>query len=258
MSKYSWISAFFLSIWSLTGSYAYSFSSSLYGPGRKLMEPVSASGSQQEISLSPYVGDNTFDSSTLLVFTSFACALISIVGLIAMVRCALRCNPQMAHDSQEINTSNITASNTGMGKMALKALPTIIYSTHSQLPEVKAMDCPICLAEFKDGQKLRLLPKCNHRFHPQCIDPWLLSHSSCPSCRDSLLEGNDKLSRAIQNSETSELLEGLSNEMTVVICPPLESVKGRASEPGTHQHQLNQSTDCICEERSKETKVVVI
>ncbi|XLS54772.1 hypothetical protein HN51_004527 [Arachis hypogaea] len=39
--------------------------------------------------------------------------------------------------------------------------------------------CAICLADFSDGDKIRFLPKCNHRFHVACIDKWLLSHSSC-------------------------------------------------------------------------------
>ncbi|PNX78977.1 RING-H2 finger protein ATL72-like [Trifolium pratense] len=49
-------------------------------------------------------------------------------------------------------------------------------------------DCPICLGEFMDGEKVRVLPNCNHGFHVECIDKWLLSHSSCPTCRQSLLE----------------------------------------------------------------------
>lgn len=48
-------------------------------------------------------------------------------------------------------------------------------------------DCAVCLCEFEPNDKLRLLPKCSHAFHMDCIDTWLLSHSTCPLCRASLL-----------------------------------------------------------------------
>ncbi|KAI7312747.1 hypothetical protein KC315_g11902, partial [Hortaea werneckii] len=43
--------------------------------------------------------------------------------------------------------------------------------------------CSICTDDFEIGQDQRVLP-CNHRFHPACIDPWLLNVSgTCPLCR---------------------------------------------------------------------------
>ncbi|KAK5128357.1 hypothetical protein LTR85_003025 [Meristemomyces frigidus] len=43
--------------------------------------------------------------------------------------------------------------------------------------------CSICTEDFEIGQDQRVLP-CNHRFHPACIDPWLLNVSgTCPLCR---------------------------------------------------------------------------
>jgi hypothetical protein len=45
--------------------------------------------------------------------------------------------------------------------------------------------CPICIVDFEEGDDLRLLPcEGKHRFHQQCVDPWLLElSSSCPICR---------------------------------------------------------------------------
>ncbi|KAI4377260.1 hypothetical protein MLD38_014920 [Melastoma candidum] len=48
-------------------------------------------------------------------------------------------------------------------------------------------DCAVCLCEFEPENKLRLLPKCSHAFHVECIDTWLLSHSTCPLCRGDLI-----------------------------------------------------------------------
>ncbi|KAK6001885.1 hypothetical protein QM012_002375 [Aureobasidium pullulans] len=47
----------------------------------------------------------------------------------------------------------------------------------------EALGCSICTDDFEMGQDLRVLP-CDHKFHPACIDPWLLNVSStCPLCR---------------------------------------------------------------------------
>ena len=45
--------------------------------------------------------------------------------------------------------------------------------------------CPICITDFEEGDDLRVLP-CDgqHKFHRDCVDPWLLQVSSqCPLCR---------------------------------------------------------------------------
>ncbi|CAF1277206.1 unnamed protein product [Rotaria sp. Silwood1] len=47
--------------------------------------------------------------------------------------------------------------------------------------------CAICLETFKNKEKLRKLEICSHYFHITCIDPWLLSHQSCPLCNRNIL-----------------------------------------------------------------------
>ncbi|EGC45264.1 RING-7 protein [Histoplasma capsulatum var. duboisii H88] len=49
-----------------------------------------------------------------------------------------------------------------------------------------ALGCPICTDDFVKGQDVRLLP-CKHKFHPECVDPWLINVSgTCPLCRVNL------------------------------------------------------------------------
>lgn len=44
----------------------------------------------------------------------------------------------------------------------------------------QGLACSVCVEDFEKGQDLRMLP-CQHRFHPECIDPWLLNVSgTCP------------------------------------------------------------------------------
>ncbi|KAL5221520.1 hypothetical protein ABZP36_026233 [Zizania latifolia] len=45
--------------------------------------------------------------------------------------------------------------------------------------------CSICLSEYTDGEMLRVMPDCRHRFHVMCLDAWLRRSASCPVCRSS-------------------------------------------------------------------------
>jgi hypothetical protein len=48
------------------------------------------------------------------------------------------------------------------------------------VPETTNFSCPICTDDFVKGQDIRVLP-CNHQFHPDCVDPWLVNVSgTCP------------------------------------------------------------------------------
>ena len=53
-------------------------------------------------------------------------------------------------------------------------------SQPSTNPIDDGLACSVCTDDFVKGQDLRVLP-CKHRFHPECIDPWLLNVSgTCP------------------------------------------------------------------------------
>ncbi|OAY85717.1 RING-H2 finger protein ATL47 [Ananas comosus] len=73
----------------------------------------------------------------------------------------------------------------GVDQSFIDALPVFLYRAIIGLKD--PFDCAVCLCEFDADDKLRLLPKCSHAFHVDCIDTWLLSHSTCPLCRSSLL-----------------------------------------------------------------------
>ncbi|CAH2051309.1 unnamed protein product [Thlaspi arvense] len=74
----------------------------------------------------------------------------------------------------------------GVDQSLIDTLPVFHYKSIIGL-KISSFDCPVCLCEFETEDKLRLLPKCSHAFHVDCIDTWLLSHSTCPLCRSNLL-----------------------------------------------------------------------
>ncbi|KAL0720170.1 hypothetical protein Bca4012_034769 [Brassica carinata] len=63
----------------------------------------------------------------------------------------------------------------------LEKIPIFVYSSEThQLP---LEECSVCLSEFEEDDEGRLLPKCGHAFHVDCIDTWFRSSSTCPLCR---------------------------------------------------------------------------
>jgi len=77
----------------------------------------------------------------------------------------------------------------GLDAETIETFPTFVYSeVKTQKIGKGALECAICLNEFEDDETLRLLPKCDHVFHPHCIGAWLQGHVTCPVCRTNLAE----------------------------------------------------------------------
>ncbi|XP_068661846.1 RING-H2 finger protein ATL78-like [Aristolochia californica] len=152
-----------------------------------------------------YMGDSAFDANVVMILAVLLCALICALGLNSIIRCALRCSSRTAAERAAARNAN-----TGIKKKALKTFPLVTYSAELNLPGL-ASECIICLSEFARGEKVRVLPKCNHGFHAKCIDKWLGSHSTCPTCRQCLLE-------------TCKKIVGCSEASSPVSVPALQSV----------------------------------
>ncbi|XP_010254027.1 PREDICTED: putative RING-H2 finger protein ATL12 [Nelumbo nucifera] len=69
----------------------------------------------------------------------------------------------------------------GIDKTVIESLPFFRFSSLKGFKE--GLECVVCLSKFEDTEILRLLPKCKHAFHIECVDKWLENHSTCPLCR---------------------------------------------------------------------------
>lgn len=142
--------------------------------------------------------NTTFDANVVMVLSVLLCALICSLGLNSIIKCALRCSTSIAAgttaEAGQSSSGNSAArlANTGIRKKALKTFPIISYAADFKVPGLDT-DCAICLSDFAAGDRVRVLPKCNHGFHVRCIDKWLSSHSSCPTCRHCLIQTCKKI-----------------------------------------------------------------
>ncbi|KAL1196998.1 RING-H2 finger protein ATL43 [Cardamine amara subsp. amara] len=71
--------------------------------------------------------------------------------------------------------------NSGIDRSVIESLPVFRFGALSGQKD--GLECAVCLARFEPTEVLRLLPKCKHAFHVECVDTWLDAHSTCPLCR---------------------------------------------------------------------------
>ncbi|KAF3556988.1 hypothetical protein F2Q69_00011446 [Brassica cretica] len=133
----------------------------------------------------------TLNSDLVIILAALLCALICVLGLIAVSRCVWLRRLAAGNRSSSVGSGQTpppqaAAANKGLKKKVLQSLPKLTFSPESPSSE-KFAECAICLTEFTAGDELRVLPQCGHGFHLSCIDTWLGSHSSCPSCRQILV-----------------------------------------------------------------------
>ncbi|CAH8366624.1 unnamed protein product [Eruca vesicaria subsp. sativa] len=107
----------------------------------------------------------------------------------------------------------------GLHPAILNSLPVVTFSSSSEDAATRRdlIDCAVCLSEFEEGESGRVLPRCNHAFHVECIDMWFHSHSTCPLCRTLVepLGGNEV---------------PVEEQVAIITIPP---VPVSATEPGS-------------------------
>ncbi|KAG6427076.1 hypothetical protein SASPL_111316 [Salvia splendens] len=121
----------------------------------------------------PYSSSKDFKANTALIIVVLLCALTCALAFNAGIRYIVRLHcRRRRREEGEIEK----------GEASGVPVPGLIYAEGMKLAGEET-ECIICLADFAVGEKIRVLEKCNHGFHLNCIQKWLISHSSCPTCR---------------------------------------------------------------------------
>ncbi|KFK37923.1 hypothetical protein AALP_AA3G048000 [Arabis alpina] len=121
------------------------------------------------------------------------------------------------------NRATVNTAARGLDASVVETFPTFVYSeVKTQKLGKGVLECAICLNEFEDDETLRLLPKCDHVFHPHCIGAWLEAHVTCPVCRANLAE---VVAEPVGTEPDLELETVIVNpEPVVAVVPEQESV----------------------------------
>ncbi|XP_021044300.1 E3 ubiquitin-protein ligase RLIM-like [Mus pahari] len=73
----------------------------------------------------------------------------------------------------------------GLTKEQINSLPVYIFCENDKISY-----CSICLTPYIQKSKIRVLP-CFHEYHDECIDRWLSDNSTCPICRQYIINPDD-------------------------------------------------------------------
>ncbi|KAK4774005.1 hypothetical protein SAY87_029024 [Trapa incisa] len=157
--------------------------------------------------------DKSFQWNVITFLSILLLAIVCSLVLKFTIRCALSRSSSGDFPARPPNT--------GVNRNAMKTLPVVRYSPELRLPGFNS-ECAICLSEFAAGERIRLFPKCHHGFHIECINMWLSAHSSCPTCRDCLIETSQKIVSCSPSQVAASSSSGLGQDQPVqmVIQPP--------------------------------------
>ncbi|AEE30463.1 Zinc finger RING-type [Arabidopsis suecica] len=174
------------------------------------LNQISPSSAPSPITLNHQLTDSSSSSSSggnnrISPIILFIIVLLSVIFFICSIlhllvryylkkkRSNLSSSPNESNQNPEFSDSDtyqrqlqqlFHLHDSGLDQALIDALPVFLYKEIKGTKE--PFDCAVCLCEFSEDDKLRLLPNCSHAFHIDCIDTWLLSNSTCPLCRGTL------------------------------------------------------------------------
>ncbi|KAF5788504.1 putative transcription factor C2H2 family [Helianthus annuus] len=145
-------------------------------------QSLTASPSEDDISNSPDSDSTSFQPSLAVVIGVLA-VMFSLTFLLLVYAkwCHRPSSPQYLNQETLGGLTRSVSRVSGIDKTVIESLPFFRFSTLKGWRN--GLECSICLSRFEDVEVLRLLPKCKHAFHIDCVDQWLEKHSGCPLCR---------------------------------------------------------------------------
>ncbi|GAA0138335.1 ubiquitin-protein ligase [Lithospermum erythrorhizon] len=169
---------------------------------------------------------------SIAIFVGFLTIIVCFTFLVLLYAKHCRGGIRYMNNPHVIITPNTyQRQNSGVERSVVESLPTFKFA--SLRGQKDGLECAVCLNKFEPTEILRLLPKCKHAFHVECLDTWLDIHSTCPLCRHRVAREDIVLvdrSGSSNNSTTSSRL--LSGVQTPTPPPPLPPSKQGRKDDG--------------------------
>uniref|UniRef100_A0A0D9XAZ3 RING-type E3 ubiquitin transferase n=1 Tax=Leersia perrieri TaxID=77586 RepID=A0A0D9XAZ3_9ORYZ len=122
--------------------------------------------------------------------SSFLVLLVSIVSILStamvlllcylLLACSLRPRQSQSQSPPPPSVTTIDLPRRGLDEAIIRRIPTLRYQLNNSNDDKQQAQCAVCLADFREGERLRRLPPC---LHIDCIDAWLAAALTCPLCR---------------------------------------------------------------------------
>ena len=94
-------------------------------------------------------------------------------------------------DVIEISDTSLSASKSGDDTIDVTKSTAKKDNVEDSGPTSDAT-CAICIENYKSGDELRSLP-CEHKFHKECVDNWLVVKNNCPVCKRKPIEADNRI-----------------------------------------------------------------
>ncbi|XP_021742442.1 E3 ubiquitin-protein ligase ATL6-like [Chenopodium quinoa] len=191
-----------------------------------LSQPTRAQmGEPDSNSDSPYDVHNSHPSILSIIIN-----LVAVFFFIGIFGFLIRfCTTDTSTDNNVVTRSSSLRRSRGLDEEVIEGFPVLDYAAVKAAKIGKeALECAVCLMEFEDDDTLRLIPRCDHVFHPECIDAWLLGHTTCPVCRCNLAE-------KVDNDVVLE--QSLVNEVVIQV--------DEVRESNNNDHQNNEENNSM-------------